>query len=463
MKQEMAMKRTIAFDLDGSLETPYFKEDDAEKVKAWMAAHPAGNDFDRMHLVIEACGRELPHFFLNGAFELLQWVHDHGFEIVFFSNAVEERNRALCPILMERAFSVVGKAIPGYRVLSRGDCVDTTRYPDSDRRELYEGLWFGNFKKKLAGCVVPPEALPNTLMVEDDNSYACKGEERNFVYGVYGGCVQQFISDPKYGSGRGIDFHLPFYFCGMLNRIVKWSEKSGLSLAEAAVQVQYADYGFDFPKDGVRRKTSRGEYLNAPRPPQENFHIFLEGLEELRRYNPDLKFWGNVDEKGWGWPENDDPPPPPKPVEPPVKTDMTKEEADYWLGVLRQMLCEIRFDNVKGVFLESEEGWEADAHESEWVRFRHAPFPGKPPYFDAKKVRSLRIFGYLPLVRNEEEKRRGSFHYLGDAVNRYDHEVEIFRRVIDHFMRECFRLEFDWSRMKVNDVENWTIPVSDSP
>ncbi len=31
-----AKKRTIVFDLDGSLETPYFKEDDAEKVKAWM-------------------------------------------------------------------------------------------------------------------------------------------------------------------------------------------------------------------------------------------------------------------------------------------------------------------------------------------------------------------------------------------------------------------------------------------
>lgn len=175
------MKRTIAFDLDGSLETPYFRESDAEKVKAWMAAHPAGNDFDRMHVVIEACGRELPHFFLNGAFELLQWVHDHGFEIVFFSNAVEERNRALCPILMERAFSGTGKAIPDYRVLSRGDCVDTTRFHDDEKRNLYEGPWFGNYKKKLSGCVVPAEDLPNTLMVEDDNSYACKGEERNFV------------------------------------------------------------------------------------------------------------------------------------------------------------------------------------------------------------------------------------------------------------------------------------------
>lgn len=48
-------------------------------------------------------------------------------------------------------------------------------------------------------------------------------------------------------------------------------------------------------------------------------------------------------------------------------------------------------------------------------------------------------------------------------MNRFDHEVEIFRRVIDYFMRECFKMELDWNRMKVNDVESWTITVSDSP
>lgn len=109
-------KRTLVFDLDGTLETPYFDKEAKSRVKAWMKRHPSGNTFDRMYA--EVMEDKLPHFFLNGAFELLRWADDHGFDIVFFSNAVEERNRELCPILMERAF--VGGRIPKYRILSRG-------------------------------------------------------------------------------------------------------------------------------------------------------------------------------------------------------------------------------------------------------------------------------------------------------------------------------------------------------
>ena len=173
-------KWTVVFDLDGSLETPYFNKDDSRKVRAWMEKHPCGNSFDRLYAEVMD---GLPHFLLNGALELLRWVHDKGFEIVFFSNAVEERNRELCPIIMERAFGK-GKE-PAYRVLSRGDCVDTTRMNDKQRKAL-QGLWHGNYKKKLADVVVPTRSLSNTLMIEDDNSYAARGEERNFVYGVYG-------------------------------------------------------------------------------------------------------------------------------------------------------------------------------------------------------------------------------------------------------------------------------------
>ena len=128
----MKKQWTVVFDLDGSLETPYFDKKDSKKVKAWMGKHPCGNTFDRMYAEVMD---GLPHFFLNGALELLRWVHDQGFEIVFFSNAVEERNRELCPIIMERAFGR-GKE-PPYRVLSRGDCVDTTRMRDKQGKALH--------------------------------------------------------------------------------------------------------------------------------------------------------------------------------------------------------------------------------------------------------------------------------------------------------------------------------------
>lgn len=297
------MDRMVVFDLDGSLETPYFKEEDSEKVRAWMCAHPCGNTYDELHAVISAAGNEWPHFFFAGAFELLRWVHDHGFDIVFFSNAIAERNLALCPILMDRAFAGVEQ--PRYRVLSREDCVDTERFHDDEKSAPYQGFWHGNYKKKLAGTVLPPESLPNAIMIEDDCSYACKAEERNFVYGVYGGCAADFISRPSLNELRGPDFHLPFYFCGMLNRILARSERDGISLVDAATQVQYGDYGLDFPSDGERFRTidEKRQLVDVPLPAtQKDFRIYVEGLDQLRTYNSALRFWGDVDESAQSWP-----------------------------------------------------------------------------------------------------------------------------------------------------------------
>ena len=56
-------KRTIVFDLDGSLETPYFEKRSSRKVKAWMEKHPAGSSFDRMYT--EVMADKLPHFFFK--------------------------------------------------------------------------------------------------------------------------------------------------------------------------------------------------------------------------------------------------------------------------------------------------------------------------------------------------------------------------------------------------------------
>ena len=52
-------KRTLVFDLDGTLETPYFDKEAKSKVKAWMKRHPSGNTFDRMYA--EVMEDKLPH------------------------------------------------------------------------------------------------------------------------------------------------------------------------------------------------------------------------------------------------------------------------------------------------------------------------------------------------------------------------------------------------------------------
>ena len=443
-------KWTVVFDLDGSLETPYFGKDDSRKVREWMETHPCGNTFDRLYAEVMD---GLPHFLLNGALELLRWVHDQGFEIVFFSNAVEERNRELCPIIMERAFGR-GKE-PAYRVLSRGDCVDTTRMHGDEGKAL-QGLWRGNYKKKLSGVVVSEECLPNTLMIEDDNSYAARGEEQNFVYGVYGGGANSFITSPVLSGSSGHDFHLPFYFCGMLKRIVAYAKKKGVSLAAAAVQVQYADYGYMFPVDGQRLAKSNGDFLDAPYPPRNDFKVFVEGLRELRVYNPELAFWGEVDEKGWTWPD------PARPVvkeieKPKVKTDMTCAEANYWMDVLRQMLCAVVKDNINYVYMRGK-----DFHSQAWadgihrVELRERDFEDED-YFDSKAVTRLDVGGYVP-IREEKGKDREGESYYYSRHTRGEIRFESCMSVIQYILRDCFRLEAEVNAVKISS-EHWSIPI----
>lgn len=442
-------KRTIVLDLDGTLETPYFDKDKAREVRGWMSKHPTGNTFDRMYA--EVMEEKLPHFFLNGALELLRWIHDHGFRIVFFSNAVKERNKELCPILMERAFA--GKKIPSYRILSRDDCIDTRHLYGRGERK-YDGLWHGNFKKKLAGVVVSKEELPNTLMIEDDASYAARGEEKNFVYGVYGGSANNFIEDPKLSDHNGQDFHLPFYFCGLLKRIVSYADKKGVSLVEAAVQVQYGDYLFAFPRDGRRRMGSSGQWLQVPSPPERDFRVFKEGLEELRTYNPDLKFWGaDLSDDAWRWPDPKQPPPPPKKEKPKVKTDMTKAEAEYWLSRLQEALRVISDSNVKSVSLVGKD-YDDGVYKGEMdtVPMRQRDFDDTD-YFDKTKVNRLRVYGYLPIKRDREggvyafDKDEGTVKY------------EICMSYIRTFLWRCFDLRADVGGVESSDCENWSIPV----
>lgn len=447
-------KRTIVFDLDGSLETPYFDKKSSDIVKAWMEKHPSGSSFDKMYA--EVMPEKLPHFFFNGAFELLRWVNDHGFEIVFFSNAIEDRNKELCTILMERAFT--GMKVPEYRIFSRGDCVDTRRIYDEKRNEAYQGLWRGNFKKKLADVIVPSKDLPNTLLIEDDNSYAARGEEQNLVYGVYGGCAKEFIVNPKLSQRDGHDFHLPFYFCGILSRIVSYADREGVSLVDAAVKVQYGDYLLDFPRDGERRKDSKGFMLDTPSPPMHHFRVYSEGLKELQTYNPGLRFWGaEVADDAWQWPDPKLPPPRPKKALPKIKTDMTRKEAMYWLARLQNTLRIIGATNVKTVALDGKDFRDGvQKGESGYIPMRMQDFEDEE-YFDKTKVDCLYLYGYLPVNREREET--GMPRYGRERTDEGTLKYRIFMHYIEEFLRECFGLYADVHNVKIEDCERWKIPV----
>lgn len=439
---------TLVFDLDGTLETPYFDKEDSSKVRTWMKTHSCGNTFNRMYTeVLDS----LPHFFLTGAFELLQWAVDQGFKIVFFSNAIEERNKELCPILMERAFRK--SKIPPYRIFSRGDCVDTRRF-DAEKQKLYQGLWHGNYKKKLAGIVVKESELPNTLMIEDDNSYAAKGEERNFVYGVYGGVAHSFFNSFDLAGSYAQSFHLPFYFCGILNRIVTYAKRAKVSLAEAAVKVQYVDFGHFFPQDGNPIDDWKGFQIRTPYPPQEEYRIFVEGLEALRKYNPKLAFWGEIDETAMQWPTHDDP----KPVriKPEVKTDMTRLEAKYLLGALREILCMALDTNVKHVKLISRKKFASITSSGlDSFSWREKNFDDEE-YFDSKAVVSVSLYGYLPVCKNLPKQDMCSETYQEDSGTI---KYKTCLRIIKRFFWTCFKIDVDCDAVKIINVELWKISV----
>lgn len=303
------MKRTAVFDLDGTLETPYLEKKDVDAVRKTVSESYGAEAFERMFANILG---DMPHFFLNGALELLQWVDAHGFEIVFFSNAVRPRNEELCPILMERAFA--GRKAPAYRLFSRPDCLDNRHGdPAGFGRDEVDGLWHGNFKKKLSGVVVDESEIDETLMIEDDSSYACRGEERNFIYGLYGGSANEFLQyeagvQSYGGRDKVIPFHLPFWFCGMLSRTLNIAESEGVPLAVAASRAMYGDEWKKLPAYGSYKPPKNGErddktwkIRDLLHPPQRDFAIFKEGLLELRKFNPSLRFWGGIDESASEW------------------------------------------------------------------------------------------------------------------------------------------------------------------
>ena len=306
------MKRTAVFDLDGTLETPYLEKKDVAAVRKSVSERYGAKTFKRMFANVLG---DMPHFFLNGALELLQWVESHGFEIVFFSNAVRPRNEELCPILMKRAFA--GRQTPAYRLFSRPDCLDNRHGdPAGFGRDEVDGLWHGNFKKKLSGVVVDESEIGETLMIEDDSSYACRGEERNFIHGLYGGSANEFLqfeAGDKSNGGRDkvVQFHLPFWFCGMLSRTLKIAETEHVPLCDAASRAMYGDVWKNLPAYGSYKPPKDGEWDDKTwkireklNPPQRDFAIFKEGLLELREFNPALRFWGGIDETASDWPKS---------------------------------------------------------------------------------------------------------------------------------------------------------------
>jgi hypothetical protein len=260
---------TFVFDLDGAMVivvARYDMEATEQRVREKF-----GEAFLERHR-FEVLGHI--HYLFPGYFALLRWLHEHGVSLAFFSSGVEERNVPLVEQIMRRAFSDQTEP-PPYRVFSRRHCIDTDQLGRLQReeKERYQPCFFGNLKKKLAGVVVPEEALNDTLLIDDDESYMVRGEEYNFVGLRY---AYRYAVDELSIDNFAI-FHSAFYVSGLADAMFKLCATEGIRLIAAARRLQYDAEGAEL-----------SEAFRFPSRYRESY--YLVGRDMLRQVEPDIDF-----------------------------------------------------------------------------------------------------------------------------------------------------------------------------
>lgn len=256
------MDCTLLFDIDGVLAE--LLDFDAQR-RLRSASDRFGAEFLQRH-TIEVMG--LPHVVVPGWYACWAWLHGQGADIRVFSAGLRERNEAFTAAFALRAFAgLAPSGRPSIPVLSREDRVDTSSFsPAQD--EAIQGFWPGLSKKVLAR-VVPPDRVPSTLLIEDDTSYAARGEEPNLVL------VPRLSFFPPGSDARENwrGLHRAFYVTGMLAAMQERVQTIGCTWAQASyhLQVEFTgaplDASFRHPTRTDRAWYDRGrEVLRSVEP-----------------------------------------------------------------------------------------------------------------------------------------------------------------------------------------------------
>jgi len=229
------------------------------------------------------------HFVFPGFYALFRWLHAQGHEIHFFSSAIHERNAELVPKLLKNAFGEAHsqELLPRIKIASRPNLFDAEQafrnyqdLPENRGRGYYEMSReflppvYGNKKKKMSGVICSPEALPNTLLLEDDRSYMAKGEEYNIL--VARG------SDYAIGS-EFAQLNRACFYAGLIQRIETWCRENDQPLVEGARHWQFTARGLMMEKDFFFATYKDRDY-------------YTEGLALLLPFNPKLRLYpgGNL-------------------------------------------------------------------------------------------------------------------------------------------------------------------------
>jgi hypothetical protein len=260
------MLGNFVFDIDSTITiiNDGYNEEERNKINKEYEDR-LGVDFLKRHS-IKAMG--YTHNIFPGYYALFRWLHTLGANLIFFSSGVKERNVEFAANFMSVVFG--DENVP-YKVFSREDCIDTTHMPQ-EIKGLYQPYRFGNRKKKLAGIVVPEAEINNTILIDDDTSYMCKGEEFNFVnvktwytYVDDGGVIDFY------------NFHSAYYLAALFKDMFEHKKQTGKTLVECAKYAQI---------DKIGASMNKVFYFHGV----YQLHCYEEGLEILKTIDPSLHF-----------------------------------------------------------------------------------------------------------------------------------------------------------------------------
>ena len=247
----------FVFDVDDTLVLHFEKSEWKRETKEIMKLY--GEDFLQKHTVWAI---DYPHFIFPGIPTLWRWLYGMGHRLAMFSSAVPERNEELADNLTSIVFGDQAQQVrPTIKVFSRKDLFDTYR---TGKQDLYQPVFFGNFKKVLSGVVVPKKEMPWSFMIDDDRSYMALHEEFNFIKVETYSWLMPLSAESFQAHAY---LYKAFYLAGLFKAIFDKIEKDHVTAVEAAKVIQIDstnlefDHWFSYPTTGDISFYEEGERI----------------------------------------------------------------------------------------------------------------------------------------------------------------------------------------------------------
>jgi len=300
---------TIAMDIDDFITT--MSIDDLGDRDKLDPIHYKKEYFIDIHFEHHQQKYAVENLLTPGCADFLRFLFDHEkIRPAFFSAGIRARNLTLASQIVQMLIDTGGDPtwMDRYDVYSREDCFDTTYIKEDD--EFQPKHFFGNYKKDLRVIYYgreeyqkvcrnlenmypnkekDDEMLKNIILIEEDSSYLLAGQEKNMLL-----CPTFFQPHPYAVNYQNEDtpcepedtfrnfksVNTIFYAAGVMDKTMKRYASENLSVPEILWEEQGTSW------------------YNADRKVERfPLHFFTAGRDVLRKYNPDLNFAIEVDNK----------------------------------------------------------------------------------------------------------------------------------------------------------------------